>query len=42
MHFHDVFLPKYSQQLNGVNVMSGPIFDKDYDGHVDELKKLSG
>ncbi|XP_005921601.1 ectonucleotide pyrophosphatase/phosphodiesterase family member 1 isoform X1 [Haplochromis burtoni] len=41
-HFHDVFLPKYSQQLNGVNVMSGPIFDKDYDGHVDELKKISG
>uniref|UniRef100_A0AAX7VBN9 Ectonucleotide pyrophosphatase/phosphodiesterase 1 n=1 Tax=Astatotilapia calliptera TaxID=8154 RepID=A0AAX7VBN9_ASTCA len=33
-HFHDVFLPKYSQQLNGVNVMSGPIFDKDYDGHL--------
>uniref|UniRef100_A0A3Q0S4L8 Ectonucleotide pyrophosphatase/phosphodiesterase 1 n=1 Tax=Amphilophus citrinellus TaxID=61819 RepID=A0A3Q0S4L8_AMPCI len=41
-HFHDVLLPKYSQQLNGVNVMSGPIFDEDYDGHVDQLKKISG
>ncbi|KAF7666129.1 hypothetical protein LDENG_00120020, partial [Lucifuga dentata] len=34
-YFHDVLLPKYSQQLNGVNVMSGPIFDKDYDGRFD-------
>uniref|UniRef100_A0A8C9WTW0 Ectonucleotide pyrophosphatase/phosphodiesterase 1 n=1 Tax=Sander lucioperca TaxID=283035 RepID=A0A8C9WTW0_SANLU len=37
-HVHDVLLPKYSQQLNGVNVMSGPIFDEDYDGNVDALK----
>lgn len=41
-HFHDVLLPKYSQQLNGVNIMSGPIFDEDYDGHVDQFKKISG
>uniref|UniRef100_A0A3Q1G9G1 Ectonucleotide pyrophosphatase/phosphodiesterase 1 n=1 Tax=Acanthochromis polyacanthus TaxID=80966 RepID=A0A3Q1G9G1_9TELE len=41
-HFHDVFLPKYAQQLNGVNVMSGPIFDEDFDGNVDPLKKISG
>ncbi|XP_074541875.1 ectonucleotide pyrophosphatase/phosphodiesterase family member 1 [Halichoeres trimaculatus] len=41
-HFHDVLLPKYSQQLNGVNVMSGPIFDEDYDGNVDALKAISG
>ncbi len=39
---HEVLLPKYSQQLNGVNVMSGPIFDKDYDGNVDALKPVSG
>uniref|UniRef100_A0AAQ5WYY8 Extracellular Endonuclease subunit A domain-containing protein n=1 Tax=Amphiprion ocellaris TaxID=80972 RepID=A0AAQ5WYY8_AMPOC len=32
-HFHDVLLPKYAQQLNGVNVMSGPIFDEDFDGN---------
>ncbi|XP_029281740.1 ectonucleotide pyrophosphatase/phosphodiesterase family member 1 isoform X2 [Cottoperca gobio] len=41
-HVHDVLLPKYSQQLNGVNVMSGPIFDEDYDGNVDALKVISG
>lgn len=39
-HFHDVLLPRYSQQLNGVNVMSGPIFDRDYDGKVDALTTL--
>nr|XP_020459521.1 ectonucleotide pyrophosphatase/phosphodiesterase family member 1-like [Monopterus albus] len=41
-HFHDVLLPKYSQQLNGVNVVSGPIFDEDYDGNVDAFKTISG
>ncbi|XP_076611732.1 ectonucleotide pyrophosphatase/phosphodiesterase family member 1 [Chaetodon auriga] len=41
-HVHDVLLPKYSQQLNGVNVMSGPIFDRDFDGSVDALKANSG
>lgn len=41
-HIHDVLLPKYSQQLNGLNVMSGPIFDKDFDGNVDPLGASSG
>ncbi|XP_034999846.2 ectonucleotide pyrophosphatase/phosphodiesterase family member 1 [Hippoglossus stenolepis] len=42
-HFHDVLLPKFSQQLNGVNVVSGPIFDEDFDGNVDVfIKKPSG
>ncbi|XP_039981512.1 ectonucleotide pyrophosphatase/phosphodiesterase family member 1 [Xiphias gladius] len=41
-HFHDVLLPEYSQQLNGVNVMSGPIFDEDFDGNVDAFKAISG
>lgn len=41
-YVHDVLLPKYSQKLNGVNVMSGPIFDEDYDGNVDALKAISG
>lgn len=41
-HIHEVLLPKYSQQLNGVNVMSGPIFDKDFDGNVDPLEESSG
>lgn len=42
IHIHDVLLPKYSRELNGVNVMSGPIFDEDYDGNVDAFKTVSG
>uniref|UniRef100_A0A8D3BAJ8 Ectonucleotide pyrophosphatase/phosphodiesterase 1 n=1 Tax=Scophthalmus maximus TaxID=52904 RepID=A0A8D3BAJ8_SCOMX len=38
-HFHEVLLPQYSQRLNGVNVVSGPIFDQDFDGNVDTFKK---
>ncbi|KAM6991730.1 LOW QUALITY PROTEIN: ectonucleotide pyrophosphatase/phosphodiesterase family member 1 [Tautogolabrus adspersus] len=41
-HVHEVLIPKYSQQLNGVNIMSGPIFDEDYDGNIDALKAISG
>lgn len=41
-HIHKVLLPKYSQQLNGVNIMSGPVFDKDFDGNVDPLQANSG
>ncbi|KAM7367751.1 hypothetical protein PAMP_014029 [Pampus punctatissimus] len=40
-HFHDNLLPKYSQQLNGVNIMSGPIFDQNFDGNVDALHPIS-
>lgn len=36
-HLHEVLLPKYSQP-NGVNVMSGPVFDENFDGHVDASK----
>uniref|UniRef100_A0A673GGV4 Ectonucleotide pyrophosphatase/phosphodiesterase family member 1-like n=1 Tax=Sinocyclocheilus rhinocerous TaxID=307959 RepID=A0A673GGV4_9TELE len=38
-HFHDVLLLKYSQKLNGVNVVSGPIFDNDFDGNYDVMNK---
>uniref|UniRef100_A0A8C6SRT6 Ectonucleotide pyrophosphatase/phosphodiesterase 1 n=1 Tax=Neogobius melanostomus TaxID=47308 RepID=A0A8C6SRT6_9GOBI len=38
--FHSTLLPKYSQQLNGVNVISGPIFDEDFDGNVDKPKPI--
>lgn len=41
-YIHGVLLPEYSQKLNGVNVMSGPIFDKDFDGNVDPLEASSG
>ncbi|KAI2651747.1 Ectonucleotide pyrophosphatase/phosphodiesterase family member 1 [Labeo rohita] len=37
--FHDVLLVKYSQELNGVNVVSGPIFDSDFDGNYDFMNK---
>uniref|UniRef100_A0A671Q8U5 Ectonucleotide pyrophosphatase/phosphodiesterase family member 1-like n=1 Tax=Sinocyclocheilus anshuiensis TaxID=1608454 RepID=A0A671Q8U5_9TELE len=38
-HFHNFLLLKYSQKLNGVNVVSGPIFDNDFDGNYDFLNK---
>ncbi|KAK5606894.1 GTP-binding protein 1 [Crenichthys baileyi] len=41
-HFHTSVLLKYSQQLNGVNIISGPIFDVDFDGHVDPVTRSSG
>ncbi|KAK2856098.1 hypothetical protein Q5P01_004833 [Channa striata] len=41
-HIHEVLLRNYSQRMHGVNVVSGPIFDEDYDGHVDAFKKISG
>ncbi|XP_035279912.1 ectonucleotide pyrophosphatase/phosphodiesterase family member 1 [Anguilla anguilla] len=34
-HIHDVVLQKYLRERNGVNVMSGPIFDQDFDGNYD-------
>ncbi|XP_053502478.1 ectonucleotide pyrophosphatase/phosphodiesterase family member 1 isoform X1 [Ictalurus furcatus] len=37
-YFHNVLVVKYSENLNGVNVMSGPIFDKDFDGKYDNMK----
>ncbi|KTF89556.1 hypothetical protein cypCar_00016788 [Cyprinus carpio] len=37
--FHNVLLVKYSQELNGVNVVSGPIFDNDFDGNYDFMNK---
>ncbi|ROL46281.1 Ectonucleotide pyrophosphatase/phosphodiesterase family member 1 [Anabarilius grahami] len=39
--FHNVLLVKYSQELNGVNVVSGPIFDNDFDGNYDFMNKGS-
>uniref|UniRef100_A0A672M638 SMB domain-containing protein n=1 Tax=Sinocyclocheilus grahami TaxID=75366 RepID=A0A672M638_SINGR len=37
--FHKVLLVRYSQELNGVNVVSGPIFDNDFDGNYDLMNK---
>ncbi|KAB5513634.1 hypothetical protein PHYPO_G00249010 [Pangasianodon hypophthalmus] len=38
-YFHNVLVVKYSKSLNGVNVVSGPIFDKDFDGKYDVMKR---
>ncbi|KAM4521936.1 ectonucleotide pyrophosphatase/phosphodiesterase family member 1 [Odontesthes bonariensis] len=40
-HFHLSILTNYSHHLNGVNIISGPIFDEDFDGNVDPLRKVS-
>ncbi|XP_033848716.1 venom phosphodiesterase [Acipenser ruthenus] len=34
-YFHNVLLKKYASQYNGVNVVSGPAFDFNYDGRFD-------
>ncbi|NXN09963.1 ENPP3 phosphodiesterase, partial [Indicator maculatus] len=34
-YFHDVLLQQYARERNGVNVVSGPVFDHNYDGHFD-------
>ncbi|XP_061479840.1 ectonucleotide pyrophosphatase/phosphodiesterase family member 3 isoform X2 [Rhineura floridana] len=36
-YLHDSLLPKYAIERNGLNVISGPIFDYNYDGHFDSL-----
>ncbi|TSL47669.1 Ectonucleotide pyrophosphatase/phosphodiesterase family member 3 [Bagarius yarrelli] len=37
-YFHNVLLVNYSRNWNGVNVISGPIFDKNADGKYDVTK----
>ncbi|NXH20071.1 ENPP3 phosphodiesterase, partial [Bucco capensis] len=39
-YFHDVLLQKYARERNGVNVLSGPVFDYNYDGHFDTLDEI--
>ncbi|KAM9097976.1 LOW QUALITY PROTEIN: ectonucleotide pyrophosphatase/phosphodiesterase family member 1-like [Sarcophilus harrisii] len=34
-YFHNTLLPRYAGERNGVNVVSGPVFDLDYDGLYD-------
>uniref|UniRef100_A0A8C4LM48 Ectonucleotide pyrophosphatase/phosphodiesterase family member 3 n=1 Tax=Equus asinus TaxID=9793 RepID=A0A8C4LM48_EQUAS len=34
-YFHSVLLVKHAAERNGVNVVSGPVFDYNYDGHFD-------
>ncbi|CAL8317853.1 unnamed protein product [Merluccius merluccius] len=37
-YIHNDLVPKYSRELNGVNIVSGPVFDENYDGKFDTPK----
>ncbi|XP_077455645.1 autotaxin isoform X5 [Stigmatopora argus] len=39
-YFQEVLLKKYSSERNGVNVLTGPIFDHDFDGVKDPTDKI--
>ncbi|NWH58392.1 ENPP3 phosphodiesterase, partial [Geococcyx californianus] len=39
-YFHNVLLQEYARERNGVNVISGPVFDYNYDGHFDTLDEI--
>uniref|UniRef100_A0A8C3PNS3 Ectonucleotide pyrophosphatase/phosphodiesterase 3 n=1 Tax=Calidris pygmaea TaxID=425635 RepID=A0A8C3PNS3_9CHAR len=39
-YFHNVLLQKYARERNGVNVVSGPVFDYNYDGRFDTLDEI--
>eukprot|EP00069_Balaena_mysticetus_P020421 bmy_12935T0 len=40
-YFHNVLLVKHAMERNGVNVVSGPIFDYNYDGHFDAPDEIT-
>ncbi|KAM9234433.1 ectonucleotide pyrophosphatase/phosphodiesterase family member 3 [Dugong dugon] len=40
-YFHDVLLIRYAAERNGVNVISGPVFDYNYDGHFDAPDEIT-
>ncbi|XP_077568035.1 autotaxin-like isoform X2 [Stigmatopora nigra] len=39
-YFQEVLLEKYSSERNGLNVLTGPIFDHDFDGVKDPTDKI--
>ncbi|XP_026561284.1 ectonucleotide pyrophosphatase/phosphodiesterase family member 3 isoform X1 [Pseudonaja textilis] len=39
-YFHSTLLPKYATERNGLNVINGPIFDYNYDGHFDSYDTI--
>ncbi|XP_017685934.1 PREDICTED: ectonucleotide pyrophosphatase/phosphodiesterase family member 3 isoform X1 [Lepidothrix coronata] len=39
-YFHNVLLQQYARERNGVNVISGPVFDNNNDGHFDSLDEI--
>ncbi|KAM9665393.1 ectonucleotide pyrophosphatase/phosphodiesterase family member 3-like [Trichechus inunguis] len=40
-YFHNVLLIRYAAERNGVNVISGPVFDYNYDGHFDAPDEIT-
>lgn len=36
-YLHNTLLQQYAKERNGINVVSGPVFDFDFDGHYDSL-----
>ncbi|KAG8510840.1 Ectonucleotide pyrophosphatase/phosphodiesterase family member 3, partial [Galemys pyrenaicus] len=40
-YLHRALLVKHAMERNGVNVISGPIFDYNYDGHFDTPDKIN-
>uniref|UniRef100_A0A8D1LUS2 Ectonucleotide pyrophosphatase/phosphodiesterase 1 n=1 Tax=Sus scrofa TaxID=9823 RepID=A0A8D1LUS2_PIG len=39
-YLHGTLLQRYAEERNGINVVSGPVFDFDYDGRYDSLETL--
>ena len=39
-YFHSTLLKKYASQYNGVNVVTGPVFDYNYDGRYDTPEQI--
>lgn len=39
-YFHQYLLPEYAAARNGVNIVSGPVFDYDSDGLYDTPEKV--
>ncbi|XP_018423190.1 PREDICTED: ectonucleotide pyrophosphatase/phosphodiesterase family member 3 [Nanorana parkeri] len=39
-YLHNVLMLKYANERNGLNVISGPIFDYNYDGHIDAANQI--
>ncbi|CAH2250109.1 ectonucleotide pyrophosphatase phosphodiesterase family member 3 isoform X2 [Pelobates cultripes] len=39
-YLHTVLMFQYASERNGMNVVSGPVFDYNYDGHVDRLSEI--
>ncbi|CAL8293007.1 unnamed protein product [Merluccius merluccius] len=39
-YFHSTLLKKYSQQYGGINVVTGPAFDYNFDGRFDSMDQI--